>query len=135
MAADNFWNNREKAQEVIDETNSLRNKIEPLLAAEKQLDDFCVMVELGESEPPDDQPKVQKELERDVAKFLKELDSLELKVFLSGPHDRKNCILTINSGRGSASVSRMAGAMSPPPRSEIAQPTWIPSPRRKPESA
>ncbi len=100
MAADNFWNNREKAQEVIDETNSLRNKIEPLLAAEKQLDDFCVMVELGESEPPDDQPKVQKELERDVAKFLKELDSLELKVFLSGPHDRKNCILTINSGAG-----------------------------------
>jgi peptide chain release factor 2 len=100
MAADNFWNNREKAQETIDEANSLRSKIEPLLAAEKQLDDFRVMVELGESEPPDDQPKVQKELERDVTKFLKELDSLELKVFLSGPHDRKNCILTINSGAG-----------------------------------
>ena len=42
------------------------------------------------NELPEAQPKVQQELERDIAKFLKELDSLELKVFLSGPHDRKN---------------------------------------------
>ena len=33
MAADNFWNNREKAQGLINETNSLRNKIEPLFQA------------------------------------------------------------------------------------------------------
>ena len=55
MAADNFWNNREKAQTLIDEANSLRNKIEPLLKAEKQLDDFRVMLELGEAEPADAQ--------------------------------------------------------------------------------
>jgi peptide chain release factor 2 len=100
MAAENFWNNREKAQSVIDEANSLRNKIEPLFKAEKSLDDFRVMVELGEAEPADAQSKVFKELERDVAKFFKELDALELKVFLSGPHDRKNCIFSINAGAG-----------------------------------
>jgi peptide chain release factor 2 len=100
MAADNFWNNREKAQALIDESNSLRNKIEPLLKAEKQLEDFKVMVELSEAEPVEAQPKLLKELEADVAKFFKELDLLELKVFLSGPHDRKNCILSINAGAG-----------------------------------
>jgi peptide chain release factor 2 len=100
MAADNFWNNREKAQALMEETSSLRAKIEPLLQAENHLDDFRVMVELGGAEPADAQPKIFQELERDVAKFLKELDALELKVFLSGPHDRKNCILTINSGAG-----------------------------------
>ncbi|HEY3932751.1 MAG TPA: peptide chain release factor 2 [Verrucomicrobiae bacterium] len=100
MAADNFWNNREKAQEVIDEANSLRGKIEPLISAEKQLDDLRVMLELGEAEPADAQLKIEKELDADLQKFLKELDSLELKVFLNGPHDRKNCILTINSGAG-----------------------------------
>ncbi|HEY4952018.1 MAG TPA: peptide chain release factor 2 [Verrucomicrobiae bacterium] len=100
MAADNFWNSRESAQKTIDEANSLRNKIEPLFQAEKQLDDFRIMVELGEAEPPAAQSKVQKELERDVAKFVRELDSLELKVFLTGPHDKNNCILTINSGAG-----------------------------------
>ena len=31
MTAENFWNNRDQAQKVIDEANSIRNKIEPLL--------------------------------------------------------------------------------------------------------
>jgi peptide chain release factor 2 len=100
MADENFWNNREKAQSVIDEANSLRDKIEPLLAAEKQLDDFRVMLELGESEPEAAQLQIQSELDRDIQKFLKDLDLLELKVFLNGPHDRKNCILSINAGAG-----------------------------------
>src|SRR6266496_4543713 len=100
MAADNFWNNREQAQKLIDESNSLRGKTEPLLKAEKQLEDFQVMVELGEAEPEAAQAKIQQELERDLAKFFKELDSLELKVFLNGPHDRSNCIMSINAGAG-----------------------------------
>jgi peptide chain release factor 2 len=100
MAADNFWNNREQAQKLIDESNSLRGKTEPLLKAEKQLEDFQVMVELGEAEPEAAQGKIQQELERDLAKFFKELDSLELEVFLNGPHDRANCIMSINAGQG-----------------------------------
>jgi peptide chain release factor 2 len=112
MAADNFWNNREKAQTLIDEANSLRNKIEPLLRAEKQLDDFRVMLELGEGEPPEAQPQVEQELTRDLAKFLKELESLELRVFLSGPHDRKNCILSINAGAGGTEAQDWAEMLS-----------------------
>lgn len=100
MAADNFWNNREQAQKIIDESNALRGKVEPLLKAEKQLEDFQVMVELGEAEPEAAQAKIQEELERDIAQFFKELDSLELKVFLNGPHDRRNCIFSINAGAG-----------------------------------
>ncbi|HXR03101.1 MAG TPA: peptide chain release factor 2 [Verrucomicrobiae bacterium] len=112
MAADNFWNNREKAQSLIDEANSLRNKIEPLLQAEKHLEDFRVMLELGEAEPPDAQPKVQQELERDLTKFFQDLDALELKVFLSGPHDRKNCILSINAGAGGTEAQDWAEMLS-----------------------
>ena len=100
MAADNFWNNREQAQKLIEEANSLRERIDPLLKAEKQLEDFQVMVELGEAEPTDAQTKIQQELERDISSFFKELDSLELKVFLNGPHDKSNCILSINAGAG-----------------------------------
>ncbi len=100
MAAEKFWNNREQAQKLIDEANTLRNKIEPLLKAEKQLEDFRVMVELGEAEPEASQAKIQQELEQDLAKFFKELESLELRVFLSGPHDKSNCIMSINAGAG-----------------------------------
>jgi peptide chain release factor 2 len=100
MAADNFWNSREQAQKLIEEANSLRNKVEPLLTAEKKLEDFHVMVELGEAEPPEAQEKIQQELEQDLSKYFKELDSLELKVFLNGPHDKSNCIVSINAGAG-----------------------------------
>src|SRR6185503_11748776 len=100
MAADNFWNNREQAQRLIEEANSVRNRTEPLLKAEKQLEDFQVMVELGEAEPEPAQEKIQKELEGDLSKFFKELEALELKVFLNGPHDKANCIFSINAGAG-----------------------------------
>jgi peptide chain release factor 2 len=112
MAAENFWNNREQAQKLIDESNSLRNKIEPLLKAEKQVEDFQVMVELGEAEPEAAQVKVQKELESDLAKFFKELEALELRVFLNGPHDKKNCILSINAGAGGTEAQDWAEMLS-----------------------
>jgi peptide chain release factor 2 len=100
MAADNFWNNREQSQKLIDEAASLRKKVDPLLQSEKHLDDFRVMVELGEAEPEAAQLKLQQDLEKDLAKFTRELDAIELKVFLNGPHDRNNCILSINAGAG-----------------------------------
>ncbi len=100
MAAEGFWNNREQAQKLIEESNGLRERVEPLLQAEKQLEDFHVMAELGEAEPEAAQGKVQAELERDLGSFFKELGSLELRVFLGGPHDKSNCILSINAGAG-----------------------------------
>ena len=100
MAGDSFWNNRDQAQKQIEEANALRGRIDPLLRAEKEAEDFGVMVELGEAEPEDAQAKIEKELERDLSRFFKELEMLELKVFLNGPHDRSNCILSINAGAG-----------------------------------
>ena len=100
MADEKFWDNREKAQGFIDEAGVIRNKLEPLLKFEKQLEDFNVMIELGEAEPAASQAKIEAELTRDLASFFKELDALELKLFLNGPHDKKNCVLTINSGAG-----------------------------------
>ena len=58
------------------------------------------MIELAEAEPADQQAKHEQELERDLARFSKELDALELKVLLNGPHDKNNCILSINAGAG-----------------------------------
>ncbi len=112
MAGETFWNNRERAQQTIDESNSIRNRIEPFLAAEKQLEDFKVLLELGEAEPEAAQRQLEAEMERDVTKLLKELDALELKVFLNGPHDKKNCILSINAGAGGTEAQDWAEMLS-----------------------
>jgi peptide chain release factor 2 len=100
MAAETFWNNREQAQKFIDEANTLRGKIDPLAKADKQLEDLKVMAELAEGEPEAEQLKHQQDLDKDLKRFSRELDDLELKVFLSGPHDKNNCIFSINAGAG-----------------------------------
>lgn len=100
MSAEDFWSNREQSQKLIDESASIRQKTEPLAIAEKKLEDFQVMVELGEGEPETSQISVHKDLTRDLGRFVQELESIELSVLLNGPHDRNNCILSINAGAG-----------------------------------
>ncbi len=100
MVADIFWNNRDQAQKLIEEAGVLRKRVDPLLKAEKQIEDFQVLVELSEAEPEEAQLRHEQELQRDLAAFTTELEALELKVLLSGPHDRNNCILSINAGAG-----------------------------------
>ncbi|MBI5388309.1 MAG: peptide chain release factor 2 [Verrucomicrobia bacterium] len=100
MAVPGFWDSREQAQKFIDEGGSLRRKVDPLVQAEKQLDDLKVMLELGEAEPLERQPAVLKELEAEAGAFVKHVDKVELDILLSGPHDRRNCILSINAGAG-----------------------------------
>jgi hypothetical protein len=112
MAGETFWNNRDQAQKLIDEATTLRKKIDPLISAEKQLDDFRVMTELAEAEPIDQQAKHEQDLARDLARFGKELDLLELKVLLNGPHDKNNCILSINAGAGGTEAQDWAEMLS-----------------------
>lgn len=100
MGQPNFWDNREQAQKNLDEGARLRRQIEPLFKAEKQLEDFQIMVELAEAEPPAAQTPLLRDLQRDSDKFKTEIENLELRVFLSSPHDRHNAIISINAGAG-----------------------------------
>ena len=93
MAQDDFWNNRETAQKAIDEANSLRKKVDPLVAAEKQLDDFRVLIELGEAEPPAAQPPILAEVTRDLEKFIRDLGSdPDAARRVLAIHDRDICL-------------------------------------------
>ncbi len=100
MTRETFWNNREQAQKLIDEAATQRRRIDPVLLAEKQLADLRVMVELGEAEPADAQAAVYKEIQQDLSRFTRGLDTAELKILLNGPHDSRNCIFSINAGAG-----------------------------------
>ena len=111
MAGENFWNNREQAQKLIEEGGSLRRKVDPLLQLEKQLEDLKVMVELGEAEPEERQGAVLKELGPEAGAFVTQVERFELEVLLSGPHDRKNCILSINAGAGGTEACDWAGML------------------------
>ena len=100
MSQDNFWNNRTYAQKLVDESASIKRRIEPLLKAETQHADMQTMLELVDGEDEATQKGIQSELSADLAKFNERLEALELELMLDGPHDHSNCIFSINAGAG-----------------------------------
>lgn len=98
MSAPDFWDHRERAQTDVEEVSSLRGKIQPMLAVERQVDDFEVLVELAAAET--DQATAQAEVAKEHAVIAKSLDELELKTLLSGPNDRSNAFLSVQAGAG-----------------------------------
>jgi peptide chain release factor 2 len=111
MSKETFWNSREQAQKTIEESNSLRKRVDPLLSAEQQLGDFRALVELAEAEPESSHAQHEAELERELAAYTAGLERLELDVFLSGPHDRNACILSVNAGAGGTESCDWANMM------------------------
>jgi peptide chain release factor 2 len=112
MTGETFWNNQEAAQKVINETNDIRGKLDPLARFGKQAEDLEVMLELAAAEPEAMQLKLETEMTADVNKLLADLDTFELKTFLNGPHDKCNCIFTINAGAGGTEAQDWAEMLS-----------------------
>jgi peptide chain release factor 2 len=97
MAEPDFWANKERAQQRVEEVSTLRGKITPLLALERQIEDLPVLIELAQ-ESGDAESAA--EVEKEHAVILRNLADFELKMLLSSPNDRCNAFLTINSGAG-----------------------------------
>jgi peptide chain release factor 2 len=101
MAAPDFWNNRERAQGMVEEISQLRAKINPLLAIERQIDDLEVLKSLAEEETePTAHEAACKEVQSEYAQIVKTLEEIELRCLLGGEHDRSNAFVTIHSGAG-----------------------------------
>ena len=112
MTGETFWNNQEAAQKVINETNDIRGKLEPVARFGKQVEDLQVMLELAGAEPEPMQLKLEAEMAADLKKLFADLDTFELKTFLNGPHDKCNCIFTINAGAGGTEAQDWAEMLS-----------------------
>ena len=100
MARDTFWDNREQAQKLIDESNAIRRKTDPVLAADRQAHDLRETLEIIELEAGDAQVPLAAQFERDLATFQRQLALTELELLLDGPHDDRPAILSINAGAG-----------------------------------
>ncbi|MEY3274814.1 MAG: Peptide chain release factor 2 [Verrucomicrobiota bacterium] len=112
MATDSFWGNPEAARKVIDESNGLKRKAEPMAAFGRRLDDVQVLLELGEAEPPSGQDAVQREADDELARLGRQLESFELEVLLTGPHDGRNAIFSIQAGAGGTEAQDWAEMLS-----------------------
>jgi len=112
MTAPDFWNNRERAQSLVEEVSTLRNKIQPFQALEQGVEDLEVLKLLALEETDDaHQATAFKEVEAEYNGLVQRLEEFELKSYLSGPQDRGNCFLIIHSGAGGTESCDWAGML------------------------
>ena len=111
MSQDNFWDKRNYAQKLVDESSAIKRRIEPLLKAESQQSDMETMLEMAAAEDEATQTDIRTEIEKDLSGFAEGLEELELELMLDGPHDRNNCILSINAGAGGTESCDWASMM------------------------
>ena len=100
MSAPGFWDDNDKAQARMGEVSVLKNKINPQKALESRVEDFAVLVEFAEEEEEEDTEAAFAELKPELESINAEIDKLELKTLLNGPHDAESAFITIHAGAG-----------------------------------
>lgn len=89
----NFWNNKEKSEQVIKELKELKNITDKLQSVKEEYQNNCDLLELAEEEPT-----FLEEL--DLEKLQSDISKLETLLLLNHEYDESNCIFEIHSGAG-----------------------------------
>lgn len=97
MTYPDFWDNQEKAQKVIDESNGLKAMVDKYQDLANKHEDGEVTLELIKEEPD---AEMQEELGESIQALKKQFDDFELEILLNGPYDANNAILELHPGAG-----------------------------------
>ena len=97
VARPEFWNDNEKAQEVLKERTLLQKLVENWESAANGLEDVQVMIELGEESEDEEALAEVREM---LPALEKSIGRMEFARMLSGEHDANNAIVSINAGAG-----------------------------------
>jgi peptide chain release factor 2 len=97
MADASFWDDNEKAREVIQRVKELKGWIEPYDRLAARAKDA---LELDQMLTEEEDPELAAELERETTALEAELEAFELRSLLQGPDDHRGALLEISSGAG-----------------------------------
>lgn len=96
MSAAGFWDNNQKAGQIIARLKSLKAVTEPFQGCYKQYQDLCELIPILGKDDSD----ILKEADEELNVLTEKVDSLEFRSLLSGKRDISNAILSINAGAG-----------------------------------
>ena len=95
MAQPGFWDNQEKAQELVGELRRLTLSLKPLDELSSAADDLGVLMEFAEEDAAS-----QAELRTTVARLEPKLAAAELQAIMSSPEDALGAFVAIQAGEG-----------------------------------
>ncbi|WP_373323134.1 peptide chain release factor 2 [Alkalihalobacterium chitinilyticum] len=97
MSEPDFWNDQDTAQQIINESNALKEMVVTYKELQEKYDDLEVTYELAKEEGDD---SFMDELDEGVTSLAKALNEYELQLLLSEPYDKNNAILELHPGAG-----------------------------------
>jgi peptide chain release factor 2 len=95
MGQGDFWNYREKAQEVVGRLKGLKSIVKPLEDVIRASGDVDAMIEMAAEDEG-----MAAEVPGEIERLEKTLDDLETKSLLNSPLDPNSALLTINARDG-----------------------------------
>ena len=105
MAAPGFWDNRDRAEQMVQELRRLSLTLKPLKELVAESDDLSVLLEFAEE---DETGESTRELGEAVERLEKELRALELRTLLASPEDSCGAYLSVQAGEGGTDASDWA---------------------------
>lgn len=97
MTDPSFWDDQDKAQEIIDKNNALKSVVNAYRDLEANIEDMETTRELLLEE---DDTSMKDDLEASVIHFQNELNQFELQLLLDGPYDANDAIIELHPGAG-----------------------------------
>jgi peptide chain release factor 2 len=91
-----FWNDSEKARDVMSRLSDLQKEVATWRNLEKRVAEIKELAPLLSDEDKD----LRTEIEVDTRTLAHALDELEFRLAFSGPYDGNNAIMTIHAGAG-----------------------------------
>lgn len=95
MGEPGFWDNQERAQEIITALKPINGLLKPFEELYKQGGEIQTLLELGEEDG-----SFEAELETTLPPFEQQLDDFEMRATLDGPQDASNAFLRVQAGTG-----------------------------------
>jgi peptide chain release factor 2 len=106
MAQTDFWDDTEKAQATVGRLKAVKSVITPLMELSSSGEDLGALIEMAEEDE-----SIEAEIRGEIQSLEKQLDKLELKALLNGPHDSCDAILTIYARDGGTDANDWAEMM------------------------
>jgi len=94
MEENNFWENRQLSQEKTKTLNIYQNEIEKFENLNSRLASLSEMIDLPEA------GAISSDLTAELRNLTREIEKLEIDVYLGGKYDRFPAILSIHAGQG-----------------------------------
>jgi len=101
---ESFWQDNKKAQSVMKEISDIQAEVDLWIGLQNQVKDYLDLASSGDE-------SFRAELEEEASALESKLDSLELTTLLSGPYDKGNALLSINSGAGGTDAQDWAAML------------------------